>query len=299
MRQPKLETIVWLARLGSFRAVAERLNTTQAAISQRVASLERELGVKIVDRDSRGLKLTPKGVTLLPYAERIVDLSAEMRIRVAEPGVYHGTIRIGVVETLVHVWLDRLIERLQEAYSGITIELTVDTSVILRDALFKGMLDLAMLIFPGDEPGIVKRDLCRYPLAWVASPRLGLEGKHLSLDELARLPIITFPRRSAPYNMIRDLFRGAGMRPVRLNASASLPTTIRLAVKGLGVSMLPPIAIQKELEEGLLHRFETDFSPPELPYVAIYRETPLNPLAEIVSQLACVVAGEAVDSDAP
>ncbi len=60
--------------------------------------------------------------------------------------------------------------------------------------------------------------------------------------------------------------------------------------------MLPPIAIQRELEEGLLHRFETDFSPPELQYIAIYRETPLNPLAEIVSSLACKVAAEGDDA---
>lgn len=295
MRQPKLETIVWLVRLGTFRAVAEHLNTTQAAISQRVASLERELGIKIFDRDRRGFKLTPKGAALLPYAERIVDLSAEMRIRVAEPCAYQGTIRMGVVETLVHVWLHRLIERLNETYSGVTVELIVDTSVVLRDAVLKGTLDLAMLLLPGDEPSLVKRDICRYPLAWVASPRLGLSGRHLSLDELAQLPIITFPRQSAPYNMIRELFRGRDVRPVRLNASGSLATTIRLAVKGMGVSMLPPIAIQKELADGLLQAFETDFSPPDLHYVAVYRETPLDPLAEIVSAMAREIADETPD----
>lgn len=293
MRQQKLETIVWLARLGSFRAVAEHLNTTQAAISQRVASLERELGAKLFERNTRGSKLTPKGATLLPYAERIVDLSAEMRIRVADPAAYLGTIRMGAVETLVHVWLHRLLERVHETYQGVTVELTVDTSVVLREAVVKGRLDMAMLLAPDNDPDLIKREICAYPLAWVASPRLGLSGKRLSIDELAKLPIITFPRRSAPYNMIKDLFRGRDLPPVRLNASGSLATTIRLAINGMGVSMLPPIAIERELKEGLLHIFETDFSPPELHYMSIYPETPLNPLAEIISDMARSVAAEA------
>lgn len=292
MRQPKLETIVWLTRLGSFRAVAEHLSTTQAAISQRVASLERELGAKLFERNTRGLKLTPKGAMLLPYAERIVDLSAEMRIRVADPGAYLGTLRMGAVETLVNVWLHIMLEQVHETYPGITVELTVDTSVVLFEDVTKGRLDLAMLLEPGDEPGIVKRKICSYPLVWVASPSLGLVGKTLTIDALAKLPIITFPRRSVPYNMIKELFRGRDLPPVRLNASASLTTTIKLAVNAMGVSLLPRIAIEAELKEGLLHLFETDFSPPDLQYVSIYPATPLNPLAEIVSDMARSVAAD-------
>jgi len=290
MRQQKLETIVWLARLGSFRAVAEHLNTTQAAISQRVASLERELGAKLFERNTRGAKLSPKGVTLLPYAERIVDLSAEMRMRVADPAAYMGTIRMGAVETLVHVWLHRLLEWVHETYPGVTVELTVDTSAVLHEAVVKGRLDMAMLLAPANDPGLMKREICSYPLAWVASPRLGLSGKRLTIDELAKLPIITFPKRSAPYNMIKDLFRGRDLPPVRLNASGSLATTIRLAINGMGVSMLPPIAIERELKEGLLHVFETDFAPPKLHYTSIYPATPLNPLAEIISDMAQSIA---------
>ncbi|MFV2091547.1 MAG: LysR substrate-binding domain-containing protein, partial [Hyphomicrobiales bacterium] len=112
----------------------------------------------------------------------------------------------------------------------------------------------------------------------------------LTIHELARLPIITFPRRSAPYNMIKELFRGRDLAPVRLNASASLATTIRLAVNAMGVALLPPVAIERELKAGHLHLFETDFSPPDLQYVAIYPATPLNPLAEIISDKARSIA---------
>jgi DNA-binding transcriptional LysR family regulator len=293
MHQIKLETFVWLARLGRFRAVAERMNATQAAISQRIASLEKDLGVKLFERSSRSVKMTPKGQELLPYAEKIVDLSAEMFLRVAETRTYHGTIRLGVVETLVQVWLHKLLQKVRETYPDVTIELIVDTSLTLRDYLRKGSLDLAMLLGPETEFGIVKHPVCTYPLAWVASPSLGLSDKTITLAELARLPIITFPRRSLPYNMIKDLFRGPDLPPVRLNASGSLSTTIRLTVDGFGVSAIPPMAIQRELDEGLLHIFKTNFDLPDLHYIAIHPASPLNPVASIIAGMAREVAAEA------
>ena len=68
-----LETFVWVARLKSFRLTADKLFTTQASISSRIAVLEGELGVKLFLRDSRGVKLTPEGLKVLDYAERMLD----------------------------------------------------------------------------------------------------------------------------------------------------------------------------------------------------------------------------------
>ena len=68
-----LETFVWVARLKSFRLTAEKLFSTQASISSRIAVLEDELGVKLFVRDSRGVTLTPEGDKVLAYAERMMD----------------------------------------------------------------------------------------------------------------------------------------------------------------------------------------------------------------------------------
>ena len=64
-----LLTFVWVARLGSFRLTAEKLSTTQAAISSRISVLETELGVQLFQRDSRGVNLTREGHKVLGYAE--------------------------------------------------------------------------------------------------------------------------------------------------------------------------------------------------------------------------------------
>ncbi|MGO7425308.1 LysR family transcriptional regulator, partial [Rhizobium ruizarguesonis] len=78
-----LETVLWIAQLESFRAAAEKLNTTQPAISVRVAQLEEELGTQLFDRSSRTLSVTPAGRQVLTYADRLLRLRAELLHAVA------------------------------------------------------------------------------------------------------------------------------------------------------------------------------------------------------------------------
>ena len=66
-----IETFVWVARLRSFTAAAEKLNATQAAISTRIATLEEDFGVKLFERDKRTVTLTHSGEELLNYAEEL------------------------------------------------------------------------------------------------------------------------------------------------------------------------------------------------------------------------------------
>src|SRR5207302_6668515 len=73
-----LETFVWVARLGGFRLAAEKLNTTQPAISARVATLEQEFGVRLFERKQRRAALTAKGLELLGYAEQMLQLRTDM-----------------------------------------------------------------------------------------------------------------------------------------------------------------------------------------------------------------------------
>ena len=69
-----LETFLWVVTLGSFRGAAQKLNTTQPAVSQRIAQLERELGVRLLQRDHRNASPTPSGRQLMLYAEKLIGL---------------------------------------------------------------------------------------------------------------------------------------------------------------------------------------------------------------------------------
>lgn len=104
-----LETFVWVARLKSFRLTAEKLFTTQASVSSRIAALEADLGVKLLLRDSRGVSLTPEGGKVLEYAERMLETAKAMKQSLDSDRAKVGRIRIGVMDTVIHTWMSALV----------------------------------------------------------------------------------------------------------------------------------------------------------------------------------------------
>ncbi|MGY4291047.1 DNA-binding transcriptional LysR family regulator [Bradyrhizobium sp. LM2.7] len=111
-----IETFLWVVKLGSFRGAAQRLNTTQPAISQRIAQLEREMGVKLLNRDHRMASPTPSGRQMMVYAEKLIGLRAAMVAEVGDRSAMRGVMRLGVAETIVHTWLPRLVKSMNEVY---------------------------------------------------------------------------------------------------------------------------------------------------------------------------------------
>jgi len=103
-----LEAFVWVARLGSFKAAADKLDTTQAATSARIATLEDQFGVRLFERDKRHVALTNTGAELLKHAEEILAVSARMLDAVAERASYRGTVVAGAIESVVHPRLQSL-----------------------------------------------------------------------------------------------------------------------------------------------------------------------------------------------
>lgn len=95
----QLETLVALARLRNFHAVAQHLHTTQPSITQRLQRLEEELGAKLFERGGQGAALTAMGRECLIYAEYILSSQAEMRRRAGSRDVLRGRVSLGVSAT--------------------------------------------------------------------------------------------------------------------------------------------------------------------------------------------------------
>jgi DNA-binding transcriptional LysR family regulator len=286
-----LETFVWVAQLGGFRAAADKLHTTQPAISARIAILEDELRVKLFDREQRRATLTAKGFELLGYAERMLQLRADMMQAVTEKMAMRGLIRLGVAETIVHTWLSRLIERLHAVYPSITLEIEVDTTPNLRAALVAHQLDIAFLLGPVNESRIKNLPLCAYPLAWVANPKLDLPQEPVPLAGLARWPIITYPRNTRPYIEIQELFARADFPAPRLYGNSSLSTIVRMTLDGIGVSAIPPVVIGRELAEKKLRLVRAERGLPDLNFTAAFPVKPDSYIAAAVAELAREIAG--------
>ena len=196
-----IETFLWVVTLGSFRGAGQRLNTTQPAISQRIAQLEREMGVKLLNRDHRVVSPTPSGRQLMLYAEKLISLRAEMMAEIGDRSAMRGVLRLGVAETIVHTWLPQLIKSVNTAHPNLSLEIEVDITPDLSTRLLAQEIDLAFLVGPLSASGVRNRVLCDYPIGILASPSLGLGNRTLKVQDLAKFPIITFPAQVAA---IRD-----------------------------------------------------------------------------------------------
>lgn len=285
-----IETFLWVATLGSFRGAAQKLNTTQPAISQRIAQLEEEMGVKLLQRDRRAASLTPSGRQLMVYAEKLIGLRAEMLAAVRDRSAMRGVLRLGVSETIVHTWLPKLVASVNSAHPNLSLEIEVDITPNLRARLLAQEIDLAFLLGPLSFSTIRNRVLCDYPIAFVASPTLGLGSGTLTVHELARFPIITFPRKTQPYEIIRSLFNRPGVPNTRLHASASLATVIHMAMEGLGIAVIPTAIVEHELKEGRLQLLTTDLQVPTLTFSASWLAAPDTLAVELVAGLAAELA---------
>ncbi len=286
-----LELFYWVVQLGGFRRAAEKLATTQPAVSARIAALEAAVGVRLMERGQRRKpSLTPPGMLLLGYAERFIALQAEMRAAFAGPEGLQGTVRLGVSETIVHTWFSALVRRLHDAYPLLQLDIVVDISVNLRAALLAGEIDVALLLGPVAAPGVQDLALSVHALGWVAAPGLALGDEPLDLDGLGRVPIVTYARDTAPYKQVRALFAG---RPApRVFANASLSSIVRMALDGIGVAVIAPSAIWAELESGALRLLAVQAVLAPLRFTASWRDGPGSALATAVARMAEAVASD-------
>jgi DNA-binding transcriptional LysR family regulator len=265
-----LETFVWVARLKSFRLTAQKLFTTQASVSSRIAALEADLGVKLLLRDSRGVSLTPEGSKVLEHAERMLETAKALKQSLDSDRAKVGRIRLGVMDTVIHTWMSALVAELTERYRQVEIELVADTALNLREQLHKGFLDVIVQTDLLREPSIRSLDLARYPMGWVVAAGSHLHRDYASLAELGRERIITF-KNSRPHQEVLALLQGAGVQTPRLNCVNSVAAITRLLRDGFGIGALPPALVEAELNQGDLVLLAGLQPPPSLELVVAWQ----------------------------
>lgn len=288
-----IETFLWVARLGSFSAAAEKLGATQASVSHRIATLEDELGVSLFDRDSRSVTLTPAGRQAVPKAEEIMRAVGAFRVAIADPERLEGTISFGTNDVVAHSLLSRIIARVRQRFPGIFIDLQIETSAAIARGLTERRIDLALLIGPIDDSRVVNLDFGSFKSVWVASPSLGFGGRPLSLGEMAVRPLMTFARDTGPHRWLMRQLADAGLDPKPISNINSLITMVGLAADGFGSTALPQAVVGEHLASGALEILDVTPAFPAFPHHISYLELNESPLVKAVAAIAFETAEEA------
>ncbi|MDP6969700.1 MAG: LysR family transcriptional regulator [Gammaproteobacteria bacterium] len=284
MRIRNLNSFIKVATLGSFHAAATQLHTSQPAISARIATLEEELGVRLFKRDQSGTQLTTRGMQLLPYAERLVAITNEMKSQLNNKAPEEGIFRIGIADTVAHLWLTDLLKVWREQHPMIQFELTIDLSQALYKELQEHRLDLAFMVY-SDQGSINTQPLCAYPQSWVATPEFAAQHAVTSIHDLALLPILSFPIHTGPGRHLQQLFKDQPDMP-KLHTSNSVAGLLAMAEQGAGVALLTDPLVQPAINAGRLQKLCVHPEAPLLHFCSGWRQDEDRILPQLLADSA-------------
>jgi DNA-binding transcriptional LysR family regulator len=233
------EAFYWVARLGGFRAAAQQLNLSQPTVSLRVKELERILGGELFDRSGYRPVPTALGSTILADVERLLAHAEQVQRHAREAPAGRSLLRIGAADSFAARILPDLLASLAIRRPGLQVDVTVDFSIKLEQALLGRAIDIAFLSQPRAHRGIAVVPLWLIDLVWVVGRNLDFAGDVATPERLVDLPIFTNSSPSGLFTTIQMWFGARGLRPTRMNTCNPLTVIARLANAGTGAALLP------------------------------------------------------------
>lgn len=292
-----------VAEEGTFRGAATRLGYTQSAISQQIATLERLVGAKLIERPGgpRAVSLTDAGRLLLRHAEAITArLNAAQADVAAMLDGDAGSLRIGTFQSVGARIVPDLLRRFAAAWPGVEIRLTESASDSeLLASIERGELDLAFAMPPLPEGPFAMVELMRDP--WVLlvphdSP-LAARDEPLALREVAKLPLIA-PRLCGSLEQMHAHFRARGLEPNYVFHLDENNIVHGMVAAGAGIALIPTLAVdpndKRVVAVGLGSKV-----PPRVIALAWHRDRYRLPAAEAFVELAKELCDELERSAEP
>lgn len=239
-----------------FGRAATRLGMAQPPLSQQIMRLERALDVRLFNRTSRSVTLTPAGQQLVLDGRALLEHRGDARsnVRRAAAGEI-GALEIGFAASSALGLLPDLIARFREAYPLIALKVREGTVQAHSQALLEGRLDLAIVRGPYRHEGLAIDPLLSEPIVAVVSARrlgdqppeprrLGDQPPEIRLRDLAEEAFLMFQRSAAPelHDALMSMCRNAGFTPAIHQAADSWPSIAALVSAGLGVALAPASA---------------------------------------------------------
>lgn len=242
-----LETLLWIARLGTFRAAAERLNTTQPAISARVREIEEQLGIAIFRREGRNMVLTARGRRLVKECEPLWAGFEKALLTASGFEGATGTVRIGSGEIAAASCLPGFVHAVERDLPGVTLEIELDLTARMLQQLLGGVIDMGFLAGPVASPGIRTTEIGSVGLVWVASRATAQAGAFAQ-----SLPVWSIPSHSPLHGVMLETLALHALTPRSISTCNNVRTLIEIIGGGGGAAVLPEPMVRALLESGTL-----------------------------------------------
>lgn len=240
MELHQLRYVIAVVDEGSFTAAAAKLHVAQSGVSHQVSKLERELGVRLLERTTRRVELTPEGLRILPSLRAaLAGADAATHTAQALRGLVQGELRIGTVSGLAWDPLIDALVRLDASHPGVEVRLVEANSDGLVGGVREGRLDVALSTWAGQEPqglvaSIVSVDRL---LAGVAVDHPWADRESISVPELLTAPLVCPPVGTGSREALNAAAARAGLT-LEPRWEVYTPVVARsLTARGLGVAV--------------------------------------------------------------
>lgn len=251
----QVRTFIVVAQTENLSRAAEALFLTQGAVTQQVKHFQQALGLQLLERDGRRLRLTTAGravATACASAARETELILETARLHRALGM--GALRIGAAPTCASHYLPSLLADFAERFPAVEIRVSVDNSPTVADGVAMGEFDCGLIEGPASNAKLEEQLMVEDELVLVVSSRHELAAaERITASQLERHRYLSREPDSALEQSAREMLGSAYERCPRIELTH--PDVVRAAaVSGLGFAVLPSVAISSELKDGTLVR---------------------------------------------
>ena len=245
MRLEQLEYVAAIARLGSFRRAADELHISQPALSGSVRSLERELGVDLLDRGRHGARMSDSGRELFPHILTLLDAFDRLKHAADEQHQSVRLVRLGTVNSATAPLLAPAIRQFRESHPQTQVEVVAAQQTEIHRGVMEGSLDLGLVNFlDGDDmpPDLESTPLLRgRPVVVLRADSPLAQHTAVRTADLLAEPLIVMRSGYLMHRYLHRLLRGE--TPVISFSTDGAEMGKLMVAEGLGLTVLPDFSV--------------------------------------------------------
>ncbi|WP_210243865.1 LysR family transcriptional regulator [Mesorhizobium sp. B2-1-3A] len=246
-----IETLLWIARLGTFNAAAERLNTTQPSISARVRELENHLGFSLFRREGRRMLLTVKGREFAAQCEALWAQLETVLLATEAFSTATGIVKIGCGEIVAVESLPAFLSEIKRLMPNVTLEVEIDLTIHLRHKLEAGAIDFAFLVGPIGSPALEAAPIGTVEMKWLMGRELASRlSRSVDGGEVPDLPVWCLSRPSHLYQVMAESLRQSNLKRPVINTCNHVRTLIDVVASSGGMAILPELLVRDRIARG-------------------------------------------------
>ncbi|AZK47620.1 LysR family transcriptional regulator [Paenibacillus lentus] len=246
------------ARLGNLTKAAQQLHITQPSVSYAIKQLESRLEVKLFDRLSKGVQLTPEGSALLEYVEQSFALLQAGEQKIANlKKLSSGELRVGASGPMFKHLLLPALDHFHVRYPDVRIRLSQAKSSDIQHQLIEGQIDIGLVHLPLNDERLASNHLIsQQQIFVVGSAYRHFSKKKISANELNNIPLLLFSKDSSTRDFVEKWLLSLGIEAQVDIELGSLDLLIEFAKRGYGAAFVARAFAEQELQDGTLFELQ-------------------------------------------